>query len=390
MNDIYEKAAGAKLNLNKNKTKIMIIGKIPSKEEIKKLKQKTEIEIEDPKKSTRILGIQVGGENSKSENEKVILKKARMKLSKIQGRVNTLKGRGIMVKNQLYAVVNYILQSSAIGKRTLEKIQNMVNVIMTGRRTEEEEPNIRARINRIWQRAGKEWRGLGIYRIEEQIRLMRIKMIVKLMQAWNKKEVNWTMPVVKLLEKTSQNLTKGLGMLYWRKEEILKWGKRETLPPVWMEAVGEWMNIKKRVQMTEVYEYPIISSEFEREGMRMTKNMERLIDMGMKKIKDLVIERSKEKIEEKIKRIGDRNNRNSLWKTYQKTKEKVEKRVQEEMKKPYGKTIESIEIWTNKGWRIARKITKTEKKKGAKAWKNKELRVRNMVPEKNRTSCKKI
>ena len=145
-----------------------------------------------------------------------------------------------------------------------------------------------------------------------------------------------------------------------------KMGKTRTLPPVWMEAVGEWMNIKKRVQMTEVYEYPIISSEFEREGMRMTKNMERLIDMGMKKIKDLVIERSKEKIEEKIKRIGDRNDRNSLWKTYQKTKEKVEKRVQEEMKKPYGKTIESIEIWTNKGWRIARKITKTEKKRGPK------------------------
>ena len=52
------------------------------------------------------------------------------------------------------------------------------------------------------------------------------------------------------------------------------------------------------------------------------------------------------------------------------------------IEKLYGKTIENIEIWTNKGWKIARKITKTEKKKGAKAWKNKELRAKNMVPEK--------
>ena len=383
MNEIYEKAAGAKLNLNKNKTKIMIIGKIPEDEELEKIKNKTEIDVEDPKRSTRVLGIQIGGIDSQKENEKIALKKARSKLSKIQGKANTLQGRALMVKNQLYAVVNYIIQSTKIGEQTMKKIQEMANVVMTGRRIkDEEEPKVKARVNRTWQKMDRKKGGLGVYEIKEQIRPLRIKMMIKLMNEWRQEETNWTTPIIKLIERASQNLTKGIELLYWRKEDVMKWGNPEKLPPVWKEAIGEWLNIKKRLRTTEVYEYPIFSSVFEDKSERITENAEKLIDFGMRRIKDITIQERKEIIEEKIRGIGNKRERNNVRHAYVRLKKKTEQRLEEESKKPYGKMKDNLEIETKKGWKIARSITKEEKKKGAQTWTNKQLRANMEKTEK--------
>ena len=373
MDDEYEKASGAKIN--RNKSKIIILGKKPEEKELKEIKEKAKLEVENPEKSSRILGIQIFGEDGQKMNEEKIIEKAKRKVTNIGYKANTLGGRVLAIKNQVYSVANYAIQSTKIGQAALRIFQDIANRVLVGKKIEEGEAiKARMRIPREWRRSEKKDGGLGIYDVEEQIVPARVKMVLKLLGQEEKKKPNWTTPIIELTKKATKGISEKLEVLLWKKKDFNKIFKKGILPKVWDEAYNIWMNLEKQDNGEMKRKWTLWSTCFNEEKKNITNNMIKVMKYGARRREDLLNEERKAIILKKIDEDENESKENKINLRRLITRKTKEIQNEDEEKEKNGEILEKVEIKTKNGWRRVNKVTKLEKEKGKKTLKNKDLR----------------